>query len=66
MIDAVEKTIEGGTSFCKGSQSTVNSKRYNYIFKYQYQDENTPKKMMIKLTNGNKVNGKFNIYIKKD
>jgi len=66
MIDAIEKTIEEGTSFCQGSQSTVNSKRYNYIFKYQYQDENTPKKMVIKLTNGNKVNGKFNIYIKKD
>ena len=66
MIEAVEKAIEDGTSSCTGSQSRVNSKRYNYIFKYQYKDETTPKKMVIKIANGNKVNGNFNVYVKKD
>ena len=66
MIEAVEDAIEKNTSNCIGSQSTVNSKRYNYIFKYESVDENTPKRMVIKLTNGNYVNGAFNVYMKKD
>ena len=66
MIESIESTIEESTSYCIGSQSSVNSKRYNYIFKYEYEDEYTPKKMVIKLTTGNNVNGKFNIYMKKD
>ena len=66
MIEAVENAIEKDSSYCIGSQSTVNSKRYNYIFKYENEDENTPKRMVIKLTNGNYVNGVFNVYMKKD
>ena len=66
MIEAVEDAFEEGTSYCIGSQSTVNSKRYNYIFKYEYKDEKTPKRIVIKVSNGNKVNGPFNLYIKKD
>ena len=66
MIEAVEEAIEQGTSYCIGSQSTVNSKRYNYIFKYENEADKTPKKMVIKLTTGYNVNGRFNIYMKKD
>ena len=66
MIQAVEEAIEKDTSYCLGSQSTVNSKRYNYIFKYEYMDETTPKTMVIKVSNGNAMNGKFNVYVKKD
>ena len=65
MIEAVETAIEDDTSYCIGSQSSVNSKRYNYIFKYEYENENTPKRMVIKITN-NDVEGNFNIYVKKD
>ena len=66
MIEAVEEAIEKDTSYCLGSQSSVNSRRYNYIFKYEYSDEHTPKTMVIKVSNGNSLNGKFNIYVKKD
>ena len=66
MIEAVETTIEDDTSYCIGSQSTVNSKRYNYIFKYENKDKNTPKRLVIKVSNENSFNGKFNIYMKKD
>ena len=66
MIEAVEAAIEENTSYCIGSQSTVNLNRYNYIFKYEYQDEKTPKRMIIKVSNENLIKGKFNIYMKKD
>ena len=66
MIEEIETTIEEDSSFCIGSQSTVNSNRYNYIFKYQYEGDNTPKRMVIKVSNGNSIDGKFSIYMKKD
>ena len=65
MIDTVEKAIEENKSYCYGSQSGFDKYRYNYIFKYVYEDK-TPKQMVIKVANGNSVNVKFNIYIKKD
>ena len=63
MIDAVEKVIEDGTSYCYGSQSTVDSKRYNYIFKYEYEN-NQPKKLVVKVANAKKAEVDFNIYVK--
>ena len=66
MIEAVEEAIDKDKSYCIGSQSTVNSKRYNYIFKYEYEKGNTPQKMVIKVSNGNAINGKFSVYMKTD
>ena len=66
MIEAVEEAIEKNTSYCIGSQSTINPKRYNYIFKYENKDENTPKRLVIKVTNNNYVKGNFSIYMKID
>ena len=66
MIEAVEDAIEEGTSYCIGSQSKFTSKRYNYIFKYKYEDKDKPKRMVIKVTNGNGVDGKFSIYMKRN
>ena len=66
MIEAVEEAIEKGSSYCIGSQSKVNSRRYNYIFKYEYENGNKPKKMVIKVSNGNAINGKFSVYMKTD
>ena len=63
MIESVEKTIEEEKSYCFGSQSTVDLKRYNYIFKYVYEN-NTPKQMVIKVENDNSADIKFNIYVK--
>ena len=66
MIEAVENAIDQQSSYCIGGVSGTNSKRYNYIFKYEYENDNTPKKMIIKVVNNKgakEVSGKFNIYI---
>ena len=67
IIEEVEKLIEVGDSYCLGGKSKVNSKRYNYIFKYEKnKEDNSPKMLVIKIINGNLVNGKFNVYIRKE
>ena len=67
IIEEVEQMAELGDSYCEGGQSKINSKRYNYIFKYvENKEDNTPKKLIIKVINGNLANGKFNIYIRKE
>jgi len=69
-IEAVEELISTGESYCIGGRSNTNSKKYNYIFKYdKNKDDNTPKMLVIKIVNGNStngVNGKFNIYVRKE
>lgn len=66
-IEAVEKMVDDGDSYCIGSKSKINSKRYNYIFKYETnKEDNSPKMLVIKLINGNLANGKFNVYIRKE
>ena len=64
MIESVETAIEEDESYCIGSKSSVNEKIYNYIFKYEYEKDGTPKKMIIKVVNKN-VNDDFSIYIRK-
>ena len=67
IIEEVEQMAELGDSYCEGGQSKINSKRFNYIFKYvENKEDNTPKKLIIKVINGNLANGKFNIYIRKE
>ena len=65
MVEAIEEAIINDNSHCVGSQSSVNKKRYNYIFKYEYND-NIPKKLVIKVVNGNYAQGSFNIYVRND
>ena len=65
MIEEVENMIDVGDSYCVGAKSEVNSKEYNYIFKYNKNSDNTPKVLVIKIVNGNLVNGNFNIYVRK-
>ena len=66
-IEAVEELISLGDSYCIGSKSKINPKRYNYIFKYnKKKEDNSPQMLVIKLINGNFVNGKFNIYVRKE
>ena len=65
-IQELERLIGVGDSYCVGSQSKINSKRYNYIFKYENNNaDNVPKMLVIKLINGGEVNGRFNIYVRK-
>ena len=49
-IQELEKLIDVGDSYCIGANSKINSKRYNYIFKYENND-NVPKMLIIKLIN---------------
>ena len=65
MIEEVENAIQEDKSYCIGSKSSLDSRRYNYIFKYEYDNEK-PKKMVIKVVNGGNVNGVFNLFMKKD
>ena len=65
IIEEIETAIEEDKSYCIGSKSSVNEKIYNYIFKYEYEKDLTPKKLIIKVVNSN-VNGDFSIYVKKD
>ena len=67
IIEEIEGLIDTGDSYCIGGKSKINSKRYNYVFKYEKKKEdNSPKKLIIKIINGNLENGKFNIYIRKE
>ena len=65
MIEAVESAASDNTSYCLGGVSGTDSRRYNYIFKYEYEQDKTPKKMVIKVVNKNVI-GEFSIYMKKD
>jgi len=66
-IQELEKMVDVGDSYCIGEQSKINSKRYNYIFKYENNNElNVPKMLVMKLINGEGVNGKFSIFIRKE
>ena len=65
MIEEVEDSVQEGKSYCLGARSSLDSKRYNYIFKYEYEKNETPKKMVIKVVNANVI-GTFNIFMKTD
>ena len=65
MIEAVEAVIEDRNSYCLGKRSTVNPKRYNFIFRYEYTKEKEPKKLVIKISNGLFAEGGFTVYIRK-
>ena len=65
MIEEVETAMYEDKSYCIGGESSLVEQRYNYIFKYAYESDGTPKKMVIKILNDN-FDGKFNLYMKKD
>ena len=66
MVEEVGNIVfEEEKSSCIGGQSSLDSLRYNYIFKYAYQEDGTPKKMVILIINDN-FEGSFNVYMKKD
>ena len=65
MIEEIESAIEEDKSYCTGGISSLSDLRYNYIFKYEYESDGTPKKMVIKILNDN-FDGKFTLYMKTD
>ena len=65
MIEAVEDIISVANPYCIGGKSTTNKKYYNYIFRYSYTKDNKPRKMVIKITNNQKIADGFTIYLRK-
>ena len=55
MIEAVEDIISIANPYCIGGKSVTNGKNYNYIFRYSYTNDNKPKRLVIKVTNNQKI-----------
>ena len=66
MVEAVEEIASQYNSYCVGGRSRTNGKLYNFLFRYSYTKDATPKprRLVIKLNN-NGYNGNFNIYVRK-
>ena len=65
MVEAVEDIINSANPYCIGAKSTTNAKTYNYLFKYSYTDDQKPRKLVIKISNEDKINDDFTIYLRK-
>ena len=65
MVEAVEDVISTANPYCTGAKSTTNAKTYNYLFKYAYTDDNKPKRLVIKISNEDKISDDFAIYLRK-
>ena len=66
MVETVEEIASQYNSYCVGGRSRTNGKIYNFLFRYSYTKEETPKprRLVLKLNN-NGYNGNFNIYVRK-
>ena len=65
MIEEVENVIDSNNPYCIGGKSNTNGKIYNYIFRYKYTSDNKPKRLVIKISNGQYAQGGFTVYIRK-
>ena len=65
MVEAVEDIIDSNKPYCIGGRSNTNSRIYNYIFKYSYTADKKPRKLVIKISNGQFAVGNFKVYVRK-
>ena len=65
MVEAVEDIIESRNPYCIGGKSTINGKLYKYVFKYSYTSEQKPRKLVIKISNGQFAVGGFTVFLRK-
>ena len=63
MVETVEEVALNHNSYCLGGEYKMNKKKYNYIFKYEYTNDNKPKRLVIKVPEVNK-NSAFDIIIR--
>ncbi|MBO6243522.1 MAG: hypothetical protein J6O41_03010, partial [Clostridia bacterium] len=63
MVDAIDEVIKNKNSYCLGGKNKVDNKRYNYMFKYTYTNDNLPRKLVIKIPEIQPNTG-FNIFIR--
>ena len=66
MVEAVEDAIDSNKPYCIGGRSNTNAKIYNYIFKYSYTADKRPRKLVIKISNGQFAVGNFKVYVRKE
>ena len=64
MVDAIDEVVSEYSSYCFGGRNNVNTKRYNYIFKYTYTNDNKPRRMVFRIPEIDPNTG-FTIYIRK-
>ena len=65
MVEAIEDIIDSNKPYCIGGRSNTNAKIYNYIFKYSYASDKSPRKLVIKISNGQFAVGNFKVYVRK-
>ena len=65
MIEAVEDNEALTNPYCIGGKSTTDGKNYNYIFRFSYTNDKKPRRLVIKVSNNQKIEDGFNIYIRK-
>ena len=65
IIEALEDLISVGNPYCIGGKSVTNGRNYNYIFKFSYTNDNKPRKLVIKITNDQKIEDGLKIYLRK-
>ena len=63
MVEAIDEVISKNNSFCFGGKNIIENKKYNYLFKYTYTNDNQPRRMVIKVQDVDPNTG-FNIYIR--
>ena len=61
----MEDLISVGNPYCIGGKSVTNGRNYNYIFKFSYTNDNKPRKLVIKITNDQKIEDGLKIYLRK-
>ena len=65
MVEAIEDVIDSRNPYCIGGKSNTNGKIYNFIFKYSYTTDKKPRKLVIKISNGQFAVGGFTVFVRK-
>ena len=65
MVEAVEDIIDSRNPYCIGGKSNTNGKIYNYIFRYSYTADLKPRRLVIKISNGQFAVGDFKVFMRK-
>ena len=65
MIEAIEDVIDSRNPYCIGGKSNTNGRIYNFIFRYSYTTTNKPRKLVIKISNGEFAVGGFTVFVRR-
>ena len=65
MVEAVEDVIDSKNPYCIGGKSNTNGRIYKYIFRYLYTADKKPRRLVIKISNGQFAVGGFTVFMRK-